>query len=192
MSYNSDSGLYLTLYRAYDPVAGRWLSRDPIGEVSGRTLRATSPNLYTYARGNPISFVDPLGLWTLAAGLSGTFIAPWGGAATGSVGVVIDGYGNVGIYGTGGGGAGVGTRLSSGVDVNASDADTVCDLRGTFAYGSVGGGWGPSGAGNWFVGSNQAGTGTVLGAGVTAGEGLGAGTFVGTTNTWVKPLFRLW
>jgi RHS repeat-associated protein len=25
-----DSGLYLTQYRAYDPVAGRWLSRDPI------------------------------------------------------------------------------------------------------------------------------------------------------------------
>ena len=32
MFYNSDSGLYLTTYRAYDPVAGRWLSRDPIGE----------------------------------------------------------------------------------------------------------------------------------------------------------------
>lgn len=34
MFYNADSGLYLTLYRAYDPVAGRWLSRDPIDSQS--------------------------------------------------------------------------------------------------------------------------------------------------------------
>src|ERR1700728_2489364 len=33
MFYNADSGLYLTQYRAYDPVAARWLSRDPIGEI---------------------------------------------------------------------------------------------------------------------------------------------------------------
>lgn len=32
MFYNADSGLYLTQFRAYDPVAGRWLSRDPVGE----------------------------------------------------------------------------------------------------------------------------------------------------------------
>jgi hypothetical protein len=32
MFYNADSGLYLTRYRAYDPISGRWLSRDPDGE----------------------------------------------------------------------------------------------------------------------------------------------------------------
>lgn len=32
--YNADSGLYLTRYRAYDPVAGRWLTRDPLGETA--------------------------------------------------------------------------------------------------------------------------------------------------------------
>jgi hypothetical protein len=32
MFYNVDSGLYLTRCRAYDPVSGRWLSRDPDGE----------------------------------------------------------------------------------------------------------------------------------------------------------------
>jgi len=34
MFYNLDSVLYLTQYRAYDPVVGHWLSRDPIGEIS--------------------------------------------------------------------------------------------------------------------------------------------------------------
>ncbi|MHB8884742.1 MAG: RHS repeat-associated core domain-containing protein [Methylovirgula sp.] len=33
MFYNADSGLSLTQYRAYDPVASRWLSRDPIGDL---------------------------------------------------------------------------------------------------------------------------------------------------------------
>jgi RHS repeat-associated protein len=55
MFYHQDSGLYLTHYRAYDPQTGRWLSRDPVGELD--------VNLYTYADGNPISRVDPTGLW---------------------------------------------------------------------------------------------------------------------------------
>jgi RHS repeat-associated protein len=32
--YNADSGLNLTQFRAYDPVSGRWLSRDPLGEIT--------------------------------------------------------------------------------------------------------------------------------------------------------------
>jgi len=57
MLYNADSGLYLTKYRAYDPVAGRWLSRDPTEETTDPT-----GNLYLYVRGNPLALVDPLGL----------------------------------------------------------------------------------------------------------------------------------
>jgi RHS repeat-associated protein len=56
MFYNADSGLYLTKYRAYDPVAGRWLSRDPLGEMTD-----PSSNLYAYVAGDPISLVDPDG-----------------------------------------------------------------------------------------------------------------------------------
>ena len=55
MHYHAPSGLYLTKYRAYDPQSGRWLSRDPIGELGGI-------NLYAYVGGNPVSFVDLLGL----------------------------------------------------------------------------------------------------------------------------------
>ena len=35
MFLHQPSGLYLTWFRAYDPVSGRWLSRDPAGEFSG-------------------------------------------------------------------------------------------------------------------------------------------------------------
>lgn len=53
------SGLYLATYRAYDPRAIRWLSRDPIEEAGG-------DNLYAYVGGNPISESDPQGLAAIA------------------------------------------------------------------------------------------------------------------------------
>jgi RHS repeat-associated protein len=61
MFYDSDSGLYLTQYRAYDPVAGRWLSRDPIGETGD-----VAANLYRYVNGDPVGKIDPQGLDTPA------------------------------------------------------------------------------------------------------------------------------
>ncbi|WP_223855223.1 RHS repeat-associated core domain-containing protein [Ralstonia solanacearum] len=55
MQYHAASGMYLTLFRAYDPGTGRWVSRDPIGEQGGF-------NLYGYVAGNPLTYVDPFGL----------------------------------------------------------------------------------------------------------------------------------
>jgi RHS repeat-associated protein len=53
--HEQQSGLYLATYRAYDPLMGRWLSRDPIGEVGGT-------NVYGYARANPMTRIDMYGL----------------------------------------------------------------------------------------------------------------------------------
>jgi RHS repeat-associated protein len=55
--YHARSGLDLTLYRAYDPSLGRWLSRDPLdnAEIS------QGPNLYVYGSNDPIVATDPLG-----------------------------------------------------------------------------------------------------------------------------------
>ena len=47
--------LYYYRARYYDPQTKRFLSKDPIGFVSGDT------NLYRYVENNPVNFVDPLG-----------------------------------------------------------------------------------------------------------------------------------
>jgi len=45
------AGLDLTLFRAYDPEKGRWISRDPLGESYG-------PSLYVYNFNDPSMVVD--------------------------------------------------------------------------------------------------------------------------------------
>ena len=51
------TGLLLTWYRQYSTSFGRWLSRDPVGELD-------DVNLYTYVGNSPIRYIDPLGLLT--------------------------------------------------------------------------------------------------------------------------------
>ena len=53
--HHDASGLDFTLYRAYDPIHGRWLNRDPIGESGG-------VNLYSYVNGNSVNSTDRTGL----------------------------------------------------------------------------------------------------------------------------------
>jgi RHS repeat-associated protein len=56
--------LDLTWFRAYDPEKGRWLTRDPIGEIldDSGPPKLNGPNLYAYVSDNPLRFIDPLGL----------------------------------------------------------------------------------------------------------------------------------
>jgi RHS repeat-associated protein len=54
--YDAVTGLYYFRARWYDPVCGRWLSKDPIG-ISGGL------NMYAFCGNNPVNFVDPMGLF---------------------------------------------------------------------------------------------------------------------------------
>ncbi len=60
--YDRDTQLVRFGARDYDPEAGRWTAKDPLGFGGGDT------NVYAYVGGNPVSFIDPLGLWSFTAG----------------------------------------------------------------------------------------------------------------------------
>jgi RHS repeat-associated protein len=83
-------GLVFTLYRAYDPATGRWLSRDPFASIQSQMNAAMfgttaadyyargifmpemlpgGPNLYSYVGNNPVNLTDPDGeIWPLVLG----------------------------------------------------------------------------------------------------------------------------
>ena len=66
------TGLVRFGLRDYEPESGRWTARDPVLYDGGQD------NLYAYVNGNPVSSVDPLGLWCIGASAYGGV----GGGAT--------------------------------------------------------------------------------------------------------------
>jgi len=56
--YDWATGLYHFRARWYDPVTGRWLSKDPIGLSGGL-------NQYAFCGNDPVNNLDPSGLYWL-------------------------------------------------------------------------------------------------------------------------------
>jgi len=85
--YDNDTGLVHFGARDYDPMIGRWVSKDPILFGGGQT------NIYVYAANDPINLIDPTGLWGI--GLMGQVGAE---AGLGTVGAAAQGSGGVGYF----------------------------------------------------------------------------------------------
>ena len=84
-----NSGMYMYLYRFYDPSLQRWLNRDPDAEWGGLNLLAENGevNLYHFNYNSPLNFFDPNGDnpgTAIGAGI-GTIIEPGLGTAIGAV-----------------------------------------------------------------------------------------------------------
>jgi RHS repeat-associated protein len=127
------SGPSLTLFRAYDPTLGRWLSRDPIGEQSGI-------NLYGYVANDPVNAIDPLGLWQFSI---------YGGSGLGGYLTIgrNSGQWNIGIR----------VGAGAGISANLDTSDSGCQgtgLSGAFPVFAAGAGVGVVGA-SAEVGVNQ-------------------------------------
>jgi RHS repeat-associated protein len=76
------SGLALTMFRAYDPAQGRWLSPDPIGIAGGI-------NLYGYVDNDPVNATDSLGLAKDSEDKYATLLCALAGLVIGSATLVI-------------------------------------------------------------------------------------------------------
>ncbi|ABC29559.1 Rhs family protein [Hahella chejuensis KCTC 2396] len=92
--FDQESGMHHNYFRDYNPGYGRYIQRDPISVYGGI-------NVYAYANGNPVVYMDPLGLAKMNVGVGGS-VPILGGFSLGLFGTDGDGDGgchmDVGLF----------------------------------------------------------------------------------------------
>lgn len=181
--FDVETNLNYNINRDYDPSIGRYIQSDPIGLAGG------SYSTYTYVNGNPLRYVDPLGLaYQMTIGFGGTIIAPGvGGTANFNLGVNFDGL-NSSIYiqDQVNYGLGIGGYVGWGFSATGAQGDSVVTGVGTTTgYVEVDGGNGPKSGGTSATLDNCGNpTGASGSWGVKKGKGFGGGAFAG--NSWTS------
>ncbi len=124
--YDRESGLYYNYFRDYDPSTGRYVESDPIGLAAGT-------NLYAYVRGDPLRWVDPKGLASIAFGSGGSFqYYFWGGSA--QSGFAFDTKGNACFYTTTCKTKAFGTEIDLGPSVALSKENLCSGTKKSTSY----------------------------------------------------------
>jgi RHS repeat-associated protein len=159
--YDKDTGLSRFGYRDYNPATGRWTAKDPILFEGGNT------DLYGYCLNDPINAVDPIGLWFIDIGASGSATGSLGPGGT--IGIQINPSGVYVYYGFG---------LGVGAGVSATYNPFGDPLEGVSITGTVRGGTG-------VVGTQAGGSLSDENFALTwgAGYGLGFGGSITATHT---------
>jgi RHS repeat-associated protein len=161
--FDAESGLHYNLNRYYDPTTGRYLESDPIGLKGGL-------NTYAYVGGNPVNFVDPLGLDDYFIGAEIDLVGIFGVEI--SFGFVYDSDRELdsGLFFSMG--HGVGANVGAGITAGYAD----CDIEGVSISGDV----------NVGPFSFQKGQGTDTGffSSASLGIGIGASSTVNKTYSY--------
>lgn len=131
--HDEETGYAYNINRDYDPATGRYLQSDPIGLAGGM-------DTYGYVGGNPVDFIDPLGLLQFSfAYYSRRFVGF-------TVDIGIDGSGIQSFTLKGGLGAGMGFTIDP-IDTNPDNKPQCEASDGVGVYAEAAAALGPAGLG---------------------------------------------
>jgi len=135
--YDIHTGLVRFGARDYDPGAGRWTAKDPIG------FDGDGPNLYGYVLNDPVNLIDRTGFWSISIGAGGgaNYLGIGGSANTS---ISADSEGNVCFQFTTCTGLGPGFFGGLGITGGISNGN-LCDGDSEADTGVIEGGFGPIG-----------------------------------------------
>ncbi|AOL07755.1 hypothetical protein WI95_28290 [Burkholderia contaminans] len=92
--HDHESGLHYNRHRYYDPQVGRYINQDPIGLMGGL-------NTYEYAFGNPLTYMDSMGLNPAVGCAAGAWAGgPIGCGAGALIGTLVGGVAVTAILST--------------------------------------------------------------------------------------------